>query len=486
MPYLEINPSNIRNCGSALTSLEKYLGRNISWLSNLSSDDKSNQKSSSKSLKMPGGVSVTGNAVKLLPNEYKSQSMSATTKADSSSDSTDGSSSSIRTTICVSIPAVAYEVLLLIENALELPLKILNKILAMIDKIIEFIKDVGDAAIDCVERNLRELASLLDFNINITVNELKHVLDSCPFLAEMLASMFTNCKDKSDPVKCLEDLIDNLNSTLNEPFVKVSSQISKAMAALRSEVSSIYSSILGTVSSAYEYLVQQYNDYIMNARIIPMPPFPGKKIGSPKIIAGVPFYTILEAIQIMRAWANCIGAMCGTVSATLENDLTAIMSKMRVDVNGLFNDPLNKISSSIDSYVNNTLYGSKVTSLSTASANAKSSIKSRITTLYDDNTVELARAREDDADWVNSHSYESIIPFSRFLEADVTKSAAYRAVQNTAKYASQYNSAKADASAAAYDKTLYKDAEYMKETNGKITSTYAAMKGYSAYAGAVG
>lgn len=485
MPYLEINPSSIRNCGSALTSLEKYLGRNISWLSNLSSDDKTNQKSSNKSLKIPGGVAVTGNAVKLLPDVYKSQSMSAITRADTGSSSTNSSASSIRTTVCVSIPAVAYEVLLLIENALELPLKILNKIMALIDKILNFIKDVGDAAIDCIERNLRELASLLDFNIDITVDELKHVLESCPFLAEMLADMM-GCSDGVDPVTCIENMIERLNDKIKQPFTKVSAQISRAMSSLRSEVGSIYSDILGTVSSAYEYLVQQYNDYIMNSRIIPMPPFPGKKIGSPKIIAGVPFYTILEAIQIMKAWANCIGAICGTVSATLENDLSAILSKMKVDVNGLFSDPLNDIMSSMDSYVDNALYGTKITSLSTSAANAKSSIKSRVTTLYDDNTVELSKARSNDADWVSSHSYESIIPFSRFLEKDVNKSSAYRATQNTAKYASQYNAARADASAAAYDKTLYKDAQYMKETNDKVTSTYAAMKGFSAYAGAVG
>lgn len=383
--------------------------------------------------------------------------------------------------VCVTIPAVIYQILKLIDEALKTPIRLLDLIKDMSDRILEAIQNKIMTAIDCIYKNLRDLTNLLKVDFSATFDEIRYILYSCPFLASALAEMLSiTCDRCEDPIVCIEEMLQKAEDLANKPYNNSKAYVNKIIHSIRKAVNNFINKISSKVHKNIDYLIEQYNKYIYNKKIIPMLPFPGDK-GPCNNQKKVYMYTIHEALILAKRWIKCIKALCSVASDTAANELDVILKKIDIQTAGIF-------SSKLEGYIKNKFnrvsgivgadgYAIAAKDDSDNILEAFSKMKDGLKSIKDDNTKYFMNNIQEDDTRENLHTLH--LPFYKQFATDISNFGVVRALEKGRIANARSNAALADASTPEYESKVVSGNADVGSTNSYINEQSAMYVTYT-------
>lgn len=372
--------------------------------------------------------------------------------------------------VCLTIPATIYQLLKLIDEALKTPIRLLDLIKDMSDRILSAIENKIMTAIDCIYKNLKDLTNLLKVDFSATFDEIRYILRACPFLASAVASMLDIVCDRcEDPVDCIEEMLQKAENMANKPYNNAKEYVNKTIRSIRKAVSNFIDGIQNKIHKGVDYLIEKYIQYVYNKEIIPMMPFPGDK-GPCNDTKRKYMYTIYDALILAKRWIRCIKALCSVVSDTAENELDIIMKKIDSQTAGIF-------SSKIEGYLKNRF--NKVTGIAgvdkynIASKNNSdnvtemfSKIKNGIKAINDDNTKYFISNMQGDDTRKDLHSLH--VPFYTQFAKDISNFGVVRALNKGKKASNKSNEIATEANTTEYERKVVEGYQLVGDTNTQI------------------
>jgi hypothetical protein len=372
--------------------------------------------------------------------------------------------------ICVTIPSTIYQILKLIDEALKTPIRLLDLIKDMSDRILEAIENKIMTAIDCIYKNLKDLTNLLKVDFSASFDEIRYILYSCPFLASALSDMLSITCDKcEDPIRCIEEMLQKAEDLANTPYNNSKAYVNKVIHSIRKAVDDFIKKISNKVHKNIDYLIEQYIKHIYDRKMIPMLPFPGDK-GPCNDQKRVYMYTIHEALILAKRWIKCIKALCSLASDTAANELDVILKKIDTQTAGIFSSKLggyiknryNKISGIVgaDGYS----ISKKDDSDNILEAFGK--IKDGLKSIKDDNTRYYMDNMQEDSTREDLHGLH--VPFYKQFATDISNFGVSRALEKGRIANSKSKGAITDANTSEYEDKATDGRVSVSDTNSYI------------------